>query len=128
MLPQLQQVASLLVAQAAPEGGGGSPFTSLFPVIAMMAILYFVWIRPAGKERKNHATMLEALKRGDEVITSSGIIGTVADIDNRIITLEVARNVKIRVVRSAIAKKTEEPKPKSDEKDKSSEGAKAQKS
>lgn len=106
MYAQLHQVAVLLTAQT-PEGKGGWTQADFILPIVMMAILYFVWIRPANRERKNHETMLGALKRGDEVVTSSGILGTVADISDSIITLEVARNVKIRVLKNTVQKRTD---------------------
>lgn len=105
MFAQLQQVASLLAAQTDAPGPAGCSRVDLFLPIAMMAILYFIWIRPASKERKQHQQMLENLKRGDEVLTQSGIIGTVADISDAVVTLEVARNVKIRVLKSTVSKR-----------------------
>ncbi len=105
MLPHIQQLTSLLASQAAEKGGEGFGGSQLMLPVIMMLILYFVWIRPAGKERKSHQTMLDALKRGDEVVTSSGILGTVADIQEKVMTLEVARNVKIRVLKSSVSKR-----------------------
>jgi len=111
MYAQLHQVAVLLAAQTSAEGGGQGWIQADFilPVV-MMAVLYFVWIRPANRERKSHQSMLEALKRGDEVVTSAGILGTVADISEQVITLEVSRNVKIRVLKSTVQKRTQDPK------------------
>ena len=78
-------------------------------MVVMLGILYFVWIRPASAERKKHQSMLEQLKRGDEVVTNSGMFGTIVDIDERTMTLEVARNVKVKFLRSAIMKPAAEP-------------------
>lgn len=89
--------------QPAPSCAGGQ---FLLPVI-MVAILYFVWLRPAQMDRKKHEELLKSIKRGDEVLTSTGIFGTVADIQEKVVSLEVARNVKIRVLRSAILRKVE---------------------
>jgi preprotein translocase subunit YajC len=108
MSSHLQQVALLLASQAQPDGGGAGGCaaggSNMLLMVIMLAILYFVWIRPAANERKKHASMLEQLKRGDEVVTSSGVFGTIADMDERTITLEVARNVKVKFLRSAILK------------------------
>ena len=93
----------------------------------MMLILYFIWIRPATKERKTQQQMLESLKRGDEVVTNSGILGSIADISDAILTIQVDKNVKIRVLKSAIAKRIEEPKAKTEEKAQDA-ASKAQKS
>lgn len=75
----------------------------------MFAILYFVWLRPASKERKSHAEMLKNLKRGDRVITTSGIIGTIADKSDETLTLEVAKNVKVEMLKSSVAKRVKTP-------------------
>jgi preprotein translocase subunit YajC len=117
MFPHSSLLASLVAAQpqGSPSGGGGFPMDLLLPVV-MMAVLYVIWIRPASKERKQHQAMLEALKRGDEVVTSSGMIGHVADLTDRTVTLEVAKNVKIRMLRSAIARKVEAGKGAAEEK------------
>ena len=112
----------LLASQAQTDGGGCADVAGnqMLLMGIMLAILYFVWIRPAGNERKKHQSMMEQLKRGDEVITNSGIFGTITDMDERTMTLEVARNVKIKVLRSAIAKPAADPKStKADESDKS---------
>lgn len=116
----VQEIAALILAQT--EGGGGSQncqeaYSSLLPLVAMVAIFYFVMISPARKERKEHQTMLDALKRGDEVIMQSGMLGTITDITDPFLTLEIAKNVKVRVLRSSIAKKHVEAK-KPEEKEK----------
>lgn len=127
MFPQLKAVATLLVAQAEPEASGAWPRADLFLPVVMMLILYFIWIRPATKERKTQQQMLESLKRGDEVVTNSGILGSIADISDAILTIQVDKNVKIRVLKSAVAKRIEEPKAKPEEKAQDAAG-KAQKS
>ncbi len=103
MSPELARLGSLAIAQAPPGGCGGAEQPLLFAL--MFAILYFVWLRPASKERKSHAEMLKALKRGDRVVTASGIFGTVADKSENTVTLEVAKNVKIEMLKSQIAKR-----------------------
>jgi preprotein translocase subunit YajC len=104
MLPPIQQVTSLLAAQASGSQGGFGMGELALPIV-MMLILYFVWIRPAGKERRQQQAMLDALKRGDEIVTSSGILGTISDISDKVMTIEVAKNVKIRVLKSAVSKR-----------------------
>jgi preprotein translocase subunit YajC len=108
MYPQLQQLASLAVAQQGGQGGCGGPEQLALPLL-MFAILYFVWLRPASKERKSHAEMLKNLKRGDRVITTSGIIGTIADKSDETLTLEVAKNVKVEMLKSSVAKRVKTP-------------------
>ena len=89
----------VLLAQAA---GGNSP-TSLFVFIAgMFAIMYFVLIRPQQKQLKDHRALLANLKKGDTVVTQGGIIGRIFLIADREVQLEVANNVKLRVLKSAV--------------------------
>lgn len=107
MFLEVSHLAQALIAQTGGEGGaaGGCANNPIFLPVIMMGVLYVVWILPARKERKAHQAMLENLKRGDEVVTSSGLLGTIADMTDKVITLEVAKNVKVRVLRSAISKK-----------------------
>ena len=88
---------------AAPAAApGGMLSTLLFPVI-LIAIMYFLMIRPQMKRQKEHRAMLDKLAKGDEVITSGGIAGTVAAIGESFVTVEVANGVQLRVQRAAIA-------------------------
>jgi preprotein translocase subunit YajC len=75
----------------------------LIPFIAMFAIFYFLLIRPQQKKQRDLRQMLQNLKRGDRVVTSGGIYGTIVKIRNDIIHLEIADQVRIRVNKSAIA-------------------------
>ena len=87
-------------APAASPMGGLQTF--LFPII-LIVILYFLMIRPQMKRQKEHRAMLDKLAKGDEVITSGGIAGTVAAIGESFVTVEVANGVQLRVQRAAIA-------------------------
>ena len=82
---------------------GPSAFEQFLPFIAIIAIFYFFMIRPQAKRHKEHQGFLEAMKRGDEVITNSGIYGTVEGITDRFVTLEVADDVRIRILKNQIA-------------------------
>lgn len=86
-------------AALAPQGMGG---LGLLMPIALIAIMYFLMIRPQMKRAKEHRSMLDKLSRGDEVITSGGIAGTVTDIGDNFVTLEVADNVRVRVQKAAV--------------------------
>lgn len=106
MLVPWNSFMSTWTAQSGGAQGGAPQGPGMWvPIIAMLAIFWFIVIRPGRKEHQAKQAMLAALKRGDEVVTTSGILGTVADIDAQVITLEVARNVKIRVLKSTIAKR-----------------------
>ena len=87
-------------AAGAPQGGLGG-FGLLMPII-LIAIMYFLMIRPQMKRAKEHRAMLEKLSRGDEVITTGGIAGTITDIGDNFITIEVADNVRVRVQKAAV--------------------------
>jgi preprotein translocase subunit YajC len=73
----------------------------LFPIV-LIAVMYFLMIRPQMKRAKEHKGMLDKLSKGDEVITSGGIAGTVTDIGDNFITVEVADNVRVRVQKAAV--------------------------
>ena len=89
----------LPVAQAAPAAPGMGTF--LLP-IALIAVMYFLMIRPQMKRAKEHKGMLDKLSKGDEVITSGGIAGVVTDIGDNFITVEIADNVRVRVQKAAV--------------------------
>ena len=90
-------------AQAAAGGApAGAAFAQFIPLILIFAIMYFLMIRPQMKRQKEHKAMLDKLSRGDEVITSGGVAGTVTDIGDNFVTVEVADNVRIRVQKGSI--------------------------
>src|SRR5208337_811151 len=96
-------------AQAA-AGQAASPsffeqlMTGPGPIMALVvAVMYFLVFRPQNKKAQEQAKMLSALKRNDEVVTTGGIIGRIQDVGDKVITLEVAPNVRLRVERSQIA-------------------------
>ncbi|HET6396252.1 MAG TPA: preprotein translocase subunit YajC [Pseudoxanthomonas sp.] len=92
--------SAILAAAPAPQGGGFGML--LFPIV-LIAIMYFLMIRPQMKRQKEHQAMLGKLSRGDEVLTNGGLAGVVTDIGDNFVTLEVADNVRIRVQKGAIA-------------------------
>ncbi len=82
----------------------GGAFAQFLPLILIFAIMYFLLIRPQQKKVKQHRAMVEALRRGDQVITQGGLIGKVVKVkDDNEIEVELAENVKVRVVKSTIA-------------------------
>ncbi len=87
---------------AAPAAAPGFGMSLLFPIL-LIAIMYFLMIRPQMKRAKEHKAMLEKLSRGDEVITNGGIAGTVSELGDSFVTVEVADNVRVRVQKGAIA-------------------------
>lgn len=93
-------------APAAPAAGGiESMFGSLgqiLPLVLMFVVLYFIMIRPQMKRQKEHKAMLEALAKGDEIVTSGGMIGRVAKLGESVLQLEVANGIELQVQRSAV--------------------------
>ena len=85
------------------EGGGGGFLTLLPPMIMMFAIFYFILIRPQQKKQAETRKMLDELKEGDNVVTLSGIHGTVKKLKDDIVVLQIADNVKIKINRTSIA-------------------------
>jgi len=83
--------------------GGGSPAGLLIPLLGMLAIFYFLLIRPQQKKQKTLQAMIAAIKKGDRVLTTGGIYGTVSGVKDHIIVLKIAENVKIEVVKHAVA-------------------------
>jgi preprotein translocase subunit YajC len=92
--------------QTAPKGAGEGPSgpfgSSWFPLVMIAAIFWFVVIGPERKNRKKREQMLAALKKGDKVLTNSGLYGSVAAIQDQVVTLAVADGVRLRFARSAI--------------------------
>lgn len=91
-------------AQAAGGAGGAAAFGQFIPLILIFVIMYFLLIRPQQKKMKQHRTMVDALRRGDQVITQGGIIGKVTHVrEDGELEVEIATGVKVRVVKSTIA-------------------------
>ena len=88
----------------APAGGGMmAQFQGLIPLVFMFAIFYFLLIRPQQKKAKEHRALLEALQKGDQVVTAGGMHGRVTALDDQVVTLEVAPGVNVRINKGYIA-------------------------
>ena len=101
---------ALALAQAAPAASGSqSGLLSFAPLVLIFIIFYFLLIRPQQKRFKEHQAMVESLKIGNEVFTSSGIFGKVKDIDDKekLISLEVAEGVVIKILKSSVTQVAE---------------------
>jgi preprotein translocase subunit YajC len=91
-------------AQAAGGAGGAGGLEAMLPLILIFVVFYFLLIRPQQKKAKDHKAMLEAVRRGDKVVTGGGIIGTVTKvIDEQEITVEIADGIKVHVQRGLLA-------------------------
>ena len=92
-------------AQTAPAAAGGdmtSTLTSMLPLLLMFAVLYFVMIRSQMKKQKEHRAMIEALAKGDEVVTAGGLLGRVSKLGEGFITLELATGVEVQMQRASV--------------------------
>ncbi|MDD5687090.1 MAG: preprotein translocase subunit YajC [Elusimicrobia bacterium] len=88
---------------------GVSIFTSLMPIFLIFIVFYFLLIRPQGKKQKELQKMLNNLKKGDRVITTSGIYGNVNEIQENIVKLKISENTNIQILKSAISIVVTEP-------------------
>ncbi|QBX35255.1 preprotein translocase subunit YajC [Paracoccus liaowanqingii] len=90
-------------AQAAGAAGGGAALAQFIPLILIFAIMYFLMIRPQQKRVKQHRAMVEAVKKGDQVVTQGGILGKVVSVRDEELEVEIATGVRVRVIRSTLA-------------------------
>ena len=98
-------------AAAGPGGGAYAGLIQFVPIVAIFVIFYFLMIRPQQARAKVHRAMLDAVKRGDEVVTAGGIIGRVTKVSDAELEVEVAPNVRHRVVRGTLAEVRTKPLP-----------------
>ena len=85
------------------EGGQGGGFGAFIPLILMFGIFYFLLIRPQQKKAKDHREMISTLKKGDRVVSSGGLHGTVTGLTDEIVTMEIAPKIRVKVSRSSVA-------------------------
>jgi preprotein translocase subunit YajC len=99
---------SIAYAQtAAVPGGASSPWASLVPIVLMIAIFYFLLIRPSQKKEKDRKKMIDALQKGDKVLTAGGMYGVVVNIkpEENIVVLKIGEGAKVEFAKSAISAK-----------------------
>jgi len=96
----------------AQDSAGKNPsgFEQFFPFLIIILIFYFLIIRPQSKKMKKHQQFLKDLKRGQRVLTSGGILGTIEGLTDQYVTLEVAKGVKIRILKAQISSLADEDK------------------
>jgi preprotein translocase subunit YajC len=91
----------LLLAMATPQQGA-NPLISFLPLIALLAIFYFILVLPMKKKQQKVQAFLQALKEGDRVVTSGGMFGTITKLKDDAVQLQIAQNVKVDVSKAAI--------------------------
>jgi len=97
--------STVLIREAWAQGAGAAPgggLESMLLIVLMFVVLYFLMIRPQMKRAKEHKAMIEALQRGDEVVTAGGVLGRISKLNENYVTLEVANNVEIQVQRPSV--------------------------
>ena len=101
----MYNLATTILAMAPGAGGegGSNIFSGIIPIVLIFAIFYFLLIRPQQKKAKAHRQLVSDLKKGDEVVTDSGILGTIQKVSDDYVTLDIAPKVPIRIVRSRVA-------------------------
>ncbi len=103
--------AGAAFAQAQPAAAQGpAPFwaSPMFMMILIVGIIYLLIMRPQQKKQKEHQQMLRNLKKGDRVVTMSGIYGTVANLDEKIVLLQVDERAKIKISRQSVSQLSDE--------------------
>jgi preprotein translocase subunit YajC len=91
------------IALLQSTGGGAAALVQFAPIVAIGLVFYFLVIAPANKQRKKTQEMISSLKKGDQVITTGGIYGTVQGVEPDAVYLKIADNVKVKVARSAVS-------------------------
>lgn len=89
-------------AMAASDGGAASPYSSIIMMVLFAVVFYFLLIRPQSKRQKEQKSMLDAIQKGDEVITSGGILGKVNKLSDNFVVLNVANNVEMKFQKHSI--------------------------
>jgi len=86
----------------APAAGGDAGLMGFLPIILMFVLLYFLMIRPQMKRAKEHKSMVDALQKGDEVITAGGVVGRITKVAEAYVTVEIAANTEVSVQKGAV--------------------------
>ena len=96
----------MLISPAYAQAAGASQgdlLTTMLPMVAIFVVFYFLLIRPQQKKAKEHRAMIDAIEKGNEVVTSGGIVGRVSKLNDQFVTIEVAQGVEITLQRQAVS-------------------------
>ena len=108
---------TIVYAQSAGEATSQSPFFQFIPLVLILVVFWFLIIRPQQKKQKEHMRMVESLHKGDKVVSSGGIFGTIVKVGDDRITLEVASKVQIQIERQQVARMDKKVNENTNEKD-----------
>ncbi len=87
----------------AQGGGGGAPYGDIMFLVLLFAVFYFLLIRPQQKRAKEHKKMVEAVAKGDEVVTNGGVLGKIIDVGDTFLTVNIAEGVDVKLQRSSVS-------------------------
>jgi preprotein translocase subunit YajC len=107
----MNSLAYALGSGGGGAGGQGGGFSAFVPLILMFAIFYFLLIRPQQKKAKQHKLLLSSIKKGDKIVSSGGLHGTVTGLTEEVITVEIAPKVRVKVSRGSVAGIMGKPEP-----------------
>jgi preprotein translocase subunit YajC len=86
-----------------PGGGGLAVFVDMLPIVFLLGLIYLMLIRPQNKRAKEQKKMLESLTKGDEVVTSGGLLGKIMDVGDNFVLIDLGGDIKVKVQRQAIS-------------------------
>ncbi len=89
-------------AQSAPPPSGGEALLGFVPLLLIFVVFYFLLIRPQVKRAKEHKKLVESISKGDEVVTTGGLLGKVTDVNENFITLEIAEGLRVKIQRQSV--------------------------
>lgn len=92
-------ISNAWAADAPPQGG----ILSMLPLFILFAVFWFFLIRPQMKQAKEHKTMVDAIAKGDEIVTNGGMLGKIKEVGDNFIVLEIAKEVQVKIQKNAIS-------------------------
>ena len=96
-------IADAMAQAQGPAAGQSNPLTMLLPMLILFGAFYFLMIRPQQKRVKEHQQIIESLKKGDEVVTSGGVLGRITEVGENFVQVEVAENLQLKVQKQAVS-------------------------
>ena len=99
----LEIISSAQAQEAGSAAGGASVLSGVLPLILMLGVFYFLLIRPQQKKLKDHKNMVAALRRGDKIVTSGGIFGTIAKVNEEYVQVDIGKDVQIKLDKNSIS-------------------------
>jgi preprotein translocase subunit YajC len=99
----MHSILTAFLAQTAPDGGQPNPIMTLVPFVLIAVVFYLVFFRPQQKQMKKHQEFVNQLQKGQDVVTTGGVIGKVFQVEDKTVTLDVGGGVKLRLLKAQVA-------------------------